>query len=492
MMEENSYNIEELIHKALDQKSKNSMQKGQSSQCLSNHTIRQLYEGALSESERERALSHLDRCQHCMAELAAYAELVSPQYGYDTLAKLKQLQALVPVLKEKLHYLDFTAFCRKLSELTKFISREIDLQKVNLSVESLWLALEPKLSQNIVHARGKTTIPSEQPSFTQIKRMAKELDEVVDSHVATARSYTQQQYKWTGIPELWLLGYLSQHMKSRAVRVRDWCEEKLEGIGSHQELKYLPSLGITHCKRKLFYIMQVLKAFEQDLANPGNCFVIYTAAYCLHLGLLALKYKPIIASTESIWEKHSQYTPKIILGDNEWDLAPAWPVMGFSSQQEAALVLRICIGFQQQTDIIMSETPETQSMFTDGKTLQIQPLAVLAVLKLAEILECNYRRLPEAGLLMQKGIPKKLVIEYVKHEIVQRIDINKQGQIKIFMRSQYQYPDRLGDVHESVQDNLQQQINQVRQILSSVGLALPEPLFEHEKAMFSVPHPYLQ
>ena len=494
-MQDKKYDLEELIHEALTKQTQKKPEDRDESACLGKETIRRLYEGALTDDERLKALEHLNQCSFCIADLALYADVAKFEAKSLALAKLKQLQIVFSKLKGKLDAFDFTSLCTRLLEISKKIIGGLDREAIESAVEEVLARLEPELSQAAVQLRGKTKAEVEslkEPSKEEMLKLGRQLQETVKKELMISEI---QQHKplWSGAPELWIFGYLTDSMKNRVVCIRDWCEEKLECINSLPDLQFLPSVGVGHSKRVLGCAIEMLKVFEQRICNPLTCFVIYAGAYCQHLGLLFLEEHQTRKAQEVLeaWKDHNGQTRDLIIGNTDLDIAAAWPAMGFLSEQEAMLVVNVCTGEQRISKKSATELPTSQSIFLEGQTMNVQPLAAFAILKLATILDCSQERLPRLLCLREPKKPEDLIYEYLKHEVVREVNIDKDGTVHIKMRVCYRYPARLGNVQELVCRKLQEQIRQCQELLQQSGISLPDPEFDCGEALFLEEHPYL-
>jgi hypothetical protein len=495
-MQENKYDLEELIHKALTQRAQKKPEDHDESTCLSNETIHRLYEGLLTDEERLKSLEHLNKCSLCLADLALYSEVAKSEARSQALAKLKQLQIVFSKLKGKLDAFDFTSLCTRLLEMSKKIIGGLDRDAIESAVEEVLARLEPELSQAAVQLRGKTEADGKglkELSHEEMIKLGKQLEETVQRQLMLSHAQLQQKPRWSGSPELWIFEHLTDSMKNRAVCIRDWCEQKLEYINSIQELSCLPSIGVGHSKRVLGCAIEMLKVFEQRICNPLTCFVIYAGAYCQHLGLLFLGEHQTRKEQEVLeaWKDHNGQTRNLIIGNTDLGIAAAWPAMGFLSEQEAMLVVNVCTGEQRISKKSATELPTSQSIFLEGQTMNVQPLTAFAILKLATILDCSQERLPRLLCLREPKIPEDLIYEYLKHEVVREVNIDKDGTVHIKMRVCYRYPARLGNVQELVCRKLQGQIRQCQELLQQSGISLPDPEFDCGEALFLEEHPYL-
>jgi hypothetical protein len=195
---------------------------------------------------------------------------------------------------------------------------------------------------------------------------------------------------------------------------------------------------------------------------------------------------------QQVWENHSKRTHDVIMGNPHLGILPAWPVMGFSSEKEAMLVADICTSGQETSEEFVTRIPGSQSVFLEGKTMNIWPLAAAAVLRLADVLDCSFDRLPQVQYLKSHHISEELLREYFKHEIVQEVNINERGVIHVKMRLRYKYPAKWGNIEQKVRQQLERQIVEIQKILMQSGISLPNPEFDSTEALFLERHPYLR
>jgi len=192
-----------------------------------------------------------------------------------------------------------------------------------------------------------------------------------------------------------------------------------------------------------------------------------------------------------VWQDHSELTRDLIIGNNEKGIAACWPAMGFLTEQEAVFVVNICTGGQKTSDSSVSKLSGSQSVFIDGQVMYAQPQAVSAFLSLACILDCGRHRLPSELYLINRNISDDILYEYLKHELVQEVRIEKNAAIYIKLRLCYKYPASLGDVPQKVKSVLQQQIKHCQELIRQGGFNMPDPEFEFSQALFLDEHPFL-
>ena len=408
----------------------------------------------------------------------------------------KVWESVLTLMKEKLDPFDFASLCTRLLEISKNIIKGLDREAVDFMIGDILTKLGPTFSQAVIRTRGESKADLRnltQLSDKEMTKLGRQLEATVKQHLMLSSLQHQQKPLWSGSPELWIFSHLTESMKKRAVYTRDWCEEKLERINFMPDLQLLPSVGVGHAKRVLSFAVELLKAFEERICNPLTCFAIYAGAYCQHLGLLLLEEHQARKEKELIefWKDHQLKTLDMIIGNTNLSIAASWPAMGFLSEQEAMLVVNVCTGEQRISKKTITKLPTSQSIFLEGQSMNVQPLAAFAILRLATTLDCSQERLPRLLSLREPKIPEDLIYEFLKHEVVRDVNIDKDGTIHIKMRACYRYPSKIGDVLELVRRKLQQQIKQDQELLRQNGASLPDPEFDCGEALFLQEHPYL-
>jgi hypothetical protein len=165
--------------------------------------------------------------------------------------------------------------------------------------------------------------------------------------------------------------------------------------------------------------------------------------------------------------------------------------MGISSQQNAVMLANVCAGKQKDSRGNWVEPAGTMSIFLDDTMMNVSPLAVSAILKLADILDCNPVRLLPPESLKQYSMPDILLKEYFKNELVRQVKIGDNGAIRVKLCMNYRYPECYGDVQKAVRTELEGDIRDARGSLKKCGIIMPEPTFDSEEAIFMEDHPFL-
>lgn len=483
--------IEELIEKAFRDKEGIEESPEAFGECLSDESIHALHEGTLPEDQRQKVLEHLDKCQHCCNDLAFYYEIMSPQEEVDVLTKLKRLEALLPQLMTKLDTFDFMSLCRRISTVSKEIIEGGKLKLINFMINEILSIIETRFSSVVVQVRGAMDTVKDETEFSheQLIRAGKQIQDKINQQMNMANIYQQQgDNKWAENPELWIFERLTDSMKERATCIRDWCEERLELMNSRPEMRFLPSLAVGCSKQMLRCAVDILKACEGHFPDPLSFFIIYTGAYCYHLGMILSKNEEMCRQE---YKSHGKYTWDFIMGNSNLSISSAWQVMGFSSQQEAMLIANICAGKQRSSKGNFTELAKAQSIFLDGLTMNISPVVLTQILRLANLLNCAPQRLPSKSYLQQVSIPEELVSEYLKHEFIHQVNIDENGMINIKMRQRFHYPEDYDNIQTIIRNDIEDEIKEIRVALSRCGITIPSPKIDLIESLFLEQHPYL-
>lgn len=494
--QENTNNDENnLIEKLMEQAFQGKAERDQSpealGECLSDASIHALHAGTLPENQRQMALEHLDKCQHCCNDLAFYYEIMNPQEQTSVLTKLKRLRDLLPQLVAKLDTFDFTSLCRRVSSVSKEISEGGKLKLIDLMTNEILRVIGSKFPSVVVQVRGATEIAKDETEFSheRLIKAGKKLQETINQHMNVANRYLQQgDCQCAENPERWIFEHLTDSMTERATCIRDWCEERLELMNIRPEMRHLPSLGVGCSKQLLRCAVDILKAFEGHFPDPLSYFIVYTGAYCCHLGMILSENEEICRQK---YKSHGKDTWDFMMGNSDLSISPAWQVMGFSSPQEAMLIANICAGKQKNSTGNFTELAETQSIFLDGSTMNISPIVLAQVLRLTNLLNYNLQRLPSRSYLQQFSIPEQLIGEYLKHEFIDQVKVNESGIFSIKMRQRFHYPDNYDNLHITIRNDIEKEIKDIQTALRRCGIKLPSPEIDWIESLFLEQHPYL-
>jgi len=349
--------------------------------------------------------------------------------------------------------------------------------------------LENRFPSMLVQVRGKdedTNKGSGVISRDQMIKAGIRIQEQIKQLTNIMNTY-QGDNRCVGNPELWIFEHLTDPMKERATCIRDWCEERLELMSRRIEMRFVPALGVGSSKQILRYAVDILKACENELLEPLLYFVVYVGAYCYHLGMI------LSENEEMCWNNysnHGRHTWQFIMGESSSSIVSAWQEMGFSSQLEAMLIANVCAGCQKNSEGEFEEVSNTQAIYLDGRTMHVSPVVLSKVLKLADIISCDPRRLPDYSCMQQYSVPEKLIYEYLKHEIIQKVNIDNRGMINIELRQCFRYPSSYRNIGTTITNDLENEIGQIVESLNHWGIKLPSPKINQVKSLFLDQHPY--
>jgi len=315
-------------------------------------------------------------------------------------------------------------------------------------------------------------------SETELRKLCAELEE--------------RRSKWFGLPELCAFENMTDAMRCRATRIRDWCEDKLEFIHSRGKMRYYTAHGIRHSKRVLRFATELLQAFPLQMSDPFSFFVMYTAAYCHDLGMMLREEEdPECEKTfESVRKTHGRRIWDLMMGNQERRLPPMWRAMGFACEREALVVANLCALHQKSAEGEIQRLPLSQSLFLDGGMISVPSRALAVFLRLSDSLDCDETRLPPIAYLRHRGIPEASRREYIKHELIDEVIIGAQGTVNVELRVRYQYPSYVNAV-ETVCNSITNEFESISALLGGTGIEIPEPHFNTVEAIFLEPHPYL-
>ena len=408
---------------------------------------------------------------------------------------LRALSKLLPKIVQQLDSNDYKALCKRLMDISNDISSN-KTGDAELKLDKTIKRLEVKMPGLISHVRGVMSDSYETDTVTSFDKAKQVSNEIYDkTRLQLAKIQNQQEEKetaWFGLPEMYVFDLLSSDMRKSAIKIRDWCEDKLEFIHSRGAFRYFTAHGIGHSKRVLRYGIDLLNAFPQCFKDPFAYFAIYAGAYCHDIGMIYREGEdPECEKTvELIRKTHGRRAWEMILGNREQGFVPQWPSMGFASEREAMVVANICAVHQKSSEQTLHQLPKSQPLFFGGNTININPFMLAIILRLADALDCNERRLPPTAYMKHREIPEYSIINYVKHEIIEDVFVGKEADVHIAMRFRYIYPQ--GDIlKDAVFNEISSEFSSVSALLKQCNLTLPSPQFNAVEALFLEKHPYL-
>ncbi len=408
-------------------------------------------------------------------------------------AMLRAMRQALPGLARKLARSDSVCLCRRLQELCRQVVEDIDSDTILAAMDEFLDRLKSKVPVFDVSVRGAESPTSTTPVPDEaVKALASRLGEEAERQLTLLQPELERENRQHGDPERWFFERLTPPLRERAARVRDYCEERLEILHAQAMSRCGISSGIGHSKRVLRLSADLLHAFEGSFSDAFPYYTIYVAAYCHDLGMMLRQGEDAgdAGVLSKIRETHGSRTSETIVGDRALGIPSAWRAMGFGSEQEAAVIARVCSVHQQTQDEDLRRMPVSQPLFLDGQSSMVSPLALAAILRIANALDCHPNRLPPVDCLASRSIGPAELLDYLKHEIVEDVSIDSKGRIQVQLRVRYIYPPEWRVV-EKVHAALETEILCVAKTLNSCGLRLPPPQFTHSEALFLEAHPYL-
>jgi hypothetical protein len=445
------------------------------------------------DAERQRLLARIVRCRACMEDLAFS---LSEARTASAFARLGTLRQALPALARKLAVPDLVALCRKLRSLARELAEDAASETLQLGLDEVFGRLESRAPAFAVALRGKEkdTSAPECVSDEAIEELAGELQKDVQKQLdAHQVPEWESEEEAIACPELFLFDRMTPALRERSIRIRDWCEERLEGLHAQEMSTCHVSHGVGHSKRVLRLGADLLRAFSDSFPDAFSHFAIYTASNCHDLGLMPRPgedlSEPGVAS--EICKSHGRRTVEFIMGKPGLGIAPAWRSMGFGSECEARAIAGICAAHQRECGEELHRLPRSEPIFTDGETYLAAPMALAALLRLSDELDCSMNRLPSAACLLRRDIPQAELSDYVKHELVESCIVDSAGVLRIHMRVRYVYPSDLGLV-QRVRRELEEEIDSAARLLKGCGVNLGKAQFSCDEALFLEEHPYIR
>jgi len=408
------------------------------------------------------------------------------------MTQLEAIQQALPGLARQLASSDFVSLCRRLREFCREVVQDMGSEAVAVAMDELLGRLESRTPAFAVAVRGSELGTAAAPvSDEAVKALASSLGNEAERQLALNQPDLDRESRQHGDPEKWLFEKMTPLLRERAARVRDYCEERLEVLHAQAAGRCGISSGIGHSKRVLRLSADLLRAFEAGFSDPFPYYAMYVATYCHDLGMIVRKGEDLGNATllSQVRDTHGLRTLTAILGDRTQGILPAWRAMGFGSEQEAAVIAQVCAVHQRAYSEDLRRMPASQPLFIDGQSRMVSPLTLAALLRLANALDCHPNRLPSSDCLARLSIGSREQHDYLKHELVENVTIDREGKIRVAMWVRYVYPPTWRAV-EQVRAGLETEMAFATEILKLCGLRLPPPQFKEDEALFVEPHPY--
>lgn len=478
-MAEKEYNFDDIVQKAFEQRDSSESQA--SSQCLSDQTLKRLYSGQLPDSQRQKALQHLDKCEKCSADLALYAELVENEQQLAAerklAAKLKRLKDILPRIAGHLNKWDFSSVCQAVNSAVNRIKNRTSLKTVDALMENLLSEINSRLPQLALHTRGQDQV-EETPQEGDIDDLCRQLTEQIKTVGEYPGDISRKQARSSAYAELKLLNGLDESLHTEAVTIRDACQQYYEKKYLSGEMPQYISYGSTHARQMLVRYIQLADILGENFSDKLVDFIVYCSMYCYDLGMSDLE-----EDFAKLLHNRGLKTRKILLPDAKSGCSGLWQQLGFKSQKIVKLVADVCC-----FDSLKKELPESQPVFFKGQTRNFPSLAVAALIKILDLLSTGPYRLLQPEAISVKNLPAGFLEQYLKHELIREVSIEREY-IAINVIVQYDYPFDEKKLRDYLERILAGQFKHIEQSLKYVGLKLPPVRLEVKQALFKRQHP---
>nr|MDO8083129.1 hypothetical protein [Candidatus Freyarchaeota archaeon] len=263
-------------------------------------------------------------------------------------------------------------------------------------------------------------------------------------------------------------------LRERAKEIENFCSRKLDYLHGLNCFRYYTDHGPAHSKAILELFGKLLDSISLKKGgrlNEYEYFILYNSAWCHDLGLLSteedrdLKEKfSFTKFCEFIRKNHSRRSFNFI--NNKWR------DMGIQNETEANLIGIICKVHSAEEDINQLSEDLAIPIENNVKTVRTRFLA--ALLRLADTLDAKWDRLPPRENINEEisEISRQQIMEYWKHEVVRRINIDhEREEILVDILIKREYPPK-ADIVGKVKKKLESELESVRKILEDYGISL--------------------
>ncbi len=412
------------------------------------------------------------------------------------LARLIQcVDQWLPQFASRFSSIDLISLRKRLLALRDEMLREVLPEGLVGRLDATLATLQNRFPELAVAQRGEEVAVADTSfGLDDIERLSDDISQRIgDLDDLSTPQKGQGPGAWQGDPERQIFGALQQDMMERACRIRDWCEDFLEAKAAGSLLWNTPAHGIGHAKRVLMRAASLMQITPDFSAAPINPYLLYTSVFCREIGF-ALDDKgssPSGGTMERVLTGHADKVSRILLGSPHERLAGCWRVMGFSSEQEAAIVARISGDADRRGDEYSVSLPASQAIFVDGKSTVCLPSAVAAILNLASVLCVPHSETDTLYEWCEEDHAGRNMEILLLQEMLYGVKITSAGDICIGLRPMFIYPPYL-DAPGIVKGSIRKVFAAAREPLKDCGLTLTEPVFEVEQPLFLEEHPYLK
>ena len=220
---------------------------------------------------------------------------------------------------------------------------------------------------------------------------------------------------------------MSNHnLGERLEKIKKYCR-KLSHVHSPVLFKYYTDHGSGHSEAVIENLNKLTKGVN---LSEYEDFLLKCSAWLHDIGMLGREgediYNPEVCNR--IRDEHHKRSAEYI--------RERWRKIGLSDEKEATIIQWICYAHSSKVDI--NKVPEETHIA--GENVRTRFLA--ALLRLADALDCGKDRLPPEDYRRLPQIPQESLKEYWKHEIVEKVEINRTGdRTRIYVEMLLKYKD---------------------------------------------------
>lgn len=255
---------------------------------------------------------------------------------------------------------------------------------------------------------------------------------------------------------------------TRFYKIKQFCEIELTYM--HSDLKFFrffTNHGAPHSNNVFKLLNQLLDDWElkngDQRLHKYEYFLLAVCSWCHDLGMLKQKDEDfdVFDVVEQVRREHARRIIKYLNNINYLE-------MGLSDEIEKSIISKICLYHSSKENIENIEV--TQDMLFEGKHIVIRLKLLAALLRLADALDADKKRLPREEDRDNLSISDTTKREYKKHELVQNVVINPEDEsifIQLLIKKDNEEDSKISD---EVKEKLNDEFNSVKDILLDYGI----------------------
>ena len=257
----------------------------------------------------------------------------------------------------------------------------------------------------------------------------------------------------------------NKNLKGSAEEVREYCMRLLDAFYATDDhyFRFFTNHASLHSQMILKRLKELLS--ETRMKNDYEYYLFFTAAYAHDLGMLPQK----------INGEYEDYTGKdvVVLARKRHHvrsyehIKANWRQMGLSGETQSEHLGSVCKAHSSKEDI--NKVGESAGCIIDGEKCEIRLRFLAALIRLADGLDLEHRRIPPEFITKGAKLSEKDIEEYIKHGSVRKIAINHKDRM-IYIELLFEENELNKDVIDAMKKHVIEEFDSVKEVLRKNGV----------------------